>query len=264
MKRKFGFGLTTALHNWWLESVSAPVLNSLGSFFGPIVLVIPLVLYGITAFILLFVDLIGAIGNAIADLFNASDDDEARAFINQNRNNPAALTGLTDNQLVQMINAMLDGPTGDDDENAILILLGALDCSRMTRIVNRVGLSNLQSDIDGPQYDELMILLGNCRIVRFDQWDDDASRLFVNRLSQIEINSLELSEIRQLILNMFRGSCGDDDENAINRIMNFLTRERLHSLIRMPGMSVSEFDDNVDGAEWRTLRTIFNRNGIAA
>ncbi len=61
---------------------------------------------------------------------------------------------------------------------------------------------------------------------------------------------------------MFSGSCGDDDEDAILKLLRCQSRTRLKELVTMPRMSVDDFDDNVDGDQWDDLEALFNANGI--
>src|SRR5262249_37302230 len=104
----------------------------------------------------------------LPDLFNQTDDDDARTRIAGASHEQ--IRDMDENELVSMINAMIDGPTGDDDEDAILKILEAHEdrCERLTRIVNRVGVETLLDNIDGPQWDQLVTLLANCGIISFD------------------------------------------------------------------------------------------------
>jgi hypothetical protein len=71
-----------------------------------------------------------------------------------------------------------------------------------------------------------------------------------------------MASVRQLVLNLFTGSCGDDDERAILKLLGCQSAQRLQQLVGMPRMSVDDFDDNVDGSEWDALEDLFHRNGI--
>src|SRR5262249_15979165 len=59
----------------------------------------------------------------LPDLFNQTDDDDARTRIAGASHEQ--IRDMDENELVSMINAMIDGPTGDDDEDAILKILEA-------------------------------------------------------------------------------------------------------------------------------------------
>jgi len=55
---------------------------------------------------------------------------------------------------------------------------------------------------------------------------------------------------------------GDDDEDAILKLLRCQSRDRLHQLVGMPGTDVGEFDDNFDGDQWDDLESFFAANGI--
>jgi hypothetical protein len=200
------------------------------------------------------------VGGWLADLFNGVGDDNARAQIENA--SPDQIRQIADTELVNLVNAMLDGFTGDDDERCILRIFDALDCQRLSDVVARVGIGALLSAIDGDEWDRLVNRLADCGIIGVDKMDDDASRAFVRNRSDAQLAQLPLSTVRQLILNMFSGSCGDDDEDSILRLLNCQTGARIHQLIAMPGTEVGAFDYNFDGDQWDDLEMLFASHGI--
>jgi hypothetical protein len=227
---------------------------------GSIILAIAAVISAILVAVYGVIVLSKEVGEKIAAIFNATEDDRARERIFAA--SEEEIRGMSDNELVSMLNAMLDGPTGDDDERAILKVLEAFDCEGRIRIVNRVGVGELLDNVDGSEWDRLVNLLADCGIIGIDQLDDDGSRLFVNTRSCSQLGQLSMSSVRQLVLNMFSGSCGDDDENAILKLLRCQSKERLHQLVSMPGTDVGRFDYNFDGSEWDDLESLFAANGI--
>lgn len=190
--------------------------------------------------------------NWLEDLFNSTDDDQAREVINGST--CSQLSALSINSRRQMLQAMIDGPTGNDDENAIARLLECSLCQDVRTLVSQVGgVNTLLDEFQGPEEDRLMLRLKECDLVDFADWDDDVTRRFINRSDSATLNALSLNDIRHLILNMFEGSTGDDDENAIIKLIGSLPCERRQELMRMRDMSYEEFDDEVDGSEWRRL-----------
>lgn len=188
----------------------------------------------------------------LEDLFNGTDDDQARDLINSST--CSQLSALSIEVRRQMLQAMIDGPTGDDDENAIARLLECSTCEDVSTLVSQVGgVDGLLAEFQGSEWDRLMLRLQQCGLVDFTDWDDDVTRQFINRSDCATLNALGLTDIRHLILNMFAGSTGDDDENAIIRLINCLPCERRRELMRMSGMSYDDFDDEVDGSEWDRL-----------
>lgn len=200
-------------------------------------------------------------GELFIGLFNATDDDDARKWVAEAPPEKIRATGLSD--LTNLITAMLDGPTGGDDEVAILKILSSLDCPARNALVNQVGLNWLLSDVDGENWDNLVNLLVECGIISFGQMDDDASRLFVGQHTCVQLSQLSLGSVHQLVLNMFSGSCGDDDEQAILKLIKCQSYSRLHTLVQMPGTDVAEFDWKFDGDEWDELDQVFSAYGLA-
>ncbi len=137
------------------------------------------------------------VAEKIADVFNQTDDDRARDRIFGS--SLEEIRGISDDELVSMIFAMLDGPTGDDDEEAILKILEALDCERRTRVVNRVAVGELLDNVDGSEWDRLVNLLADCGIIGIDTLDDNGSRQFVNTRSCSQLGQLSLGSVRQLV-----------------------------------------------------------------
>lgn len=203
-----------------------------------------------------------AAGRGLLEILNDLESEEIRkaAFaMNCNQINAAS-----DDVLVTMIDEMLRGATGDEDEAAILHLLGCLPTERVRSIVGqRIGVKRILSDFDGEEWDQLMLLLRHHGLVGFQDWDDDASRLFINTNNRSTLNSLSLNDICTLIRNMFSGSCGDDDEQAIIRLLSSIDCARVRQLVSLPGFNVDDFDDNVDGGEWTQLKQLFRHCGIA-
>ena len=167
------------------------------------------------------------------------------------------------NELVAMIFAMMDGPTGDDDERAILKILEAFPCEGRGGSATASASTTCMYNLDGAEWDRLVSLLAECNIIAIDQLDDDGSRQFINTHSCATLGQLALGSVRQLVLNLFSGSCGDDDEQAILKLLRCQSTQRLQQLVAMPGMSVDDFDDSVDGGEWDQLEALFNANGIS-
>lgn len=207
-----------------------------------------------------FAGLAKALNEAFAD---EADDPSESARKTALGMNCSQINAATDQTLISLINAMLDGATGNDDELAILHLLACLPTVRVRSIVFSVGINRLMFDFDGAEWDRLMLLLRHHGLVGFQSWDDDASRLFINSNAPSTLNSLALHDIATLIQNMFRGSCGDDDEQAIIRLLSCLDCGRVRQLVARPGFNVDDFDDNVDGSEWTQLKQLFRNCGIA-
>jgi hypothetical protein len=201
------------------------------------------------------------IGRAIGSFIDwLRDDDRARDEVN-NRSCEELLR-LSDTNLSNLIFRMLDGHTGNSDERTILRMLECLPCDRVTAVVNIVGRGNLLNDFHGDEWDRLMIRLQQCGLARFREWDDDATRRFIGEVDCATINSLSDNDIHQLLFNLFEGTTGNADERAILRMMGCLDCTRISGLVDRPGLSVGDFDDEVDGDEWDRLKRIFRNCGV--
>lgn len=209
--------------------------------------------------IVLFIVLIGI---GIASLIEEAETDEGpRALFNSE---PCSrLNSRPISELVVMIEALSRGPTLDGDEQAILRLFGCLSCGRLAEIWNSDSIhdlgegrisSRLLYDFDGDEFDRLKVRLQECGIMRFSDFDDDATRIFINSNNCTVLSRLSIDDLRQLILNLFEGSTGDDDEAAIIKLIECLPLYAVNQLMSLPGMSFDDFDDEVDGAEWTRLR----------
>ena len=209
------------------------------------------------------ITLLGGLAKALSDAANDDPDPSNIAQAAAISMNCSQVNAASDQVLIGLINPMLDGATGDDDEAAILHLLACLTTPRVRAVVNSVGLNRLLFDFDGAEWDRMMLLLRHHGLVGFQSWDDDASRLFINSNAPSTLSSLSLHDIATLIQNMFKGSCGDDDEQAIIRLLSCIDCGRVRQLVARPGFSVDDFDDNVDGAEWTRLKQLFRNCGIA-
>lgn len=86
------------------------------------------------------------------------DDDDVRAQVKQR--GESGLVAETASKRIRMIQGLLSGMTGDDDESAILTLLRASRAAGdLTVVVDSVSAHSLGSAVDGEEYDTLRQLL---------------------------------------------------------------------------------------------------------
>ncbi len=191
-------------------------------------------------------------------VFNDTDDDLARTWASVQDN----IVASNDEAIKSKIRSLLDGPTGDDDEVALINIFRALPCERAQKISREIGVDLILDNVDGSDWDDLMVVFARCGIVNFTQMDDDASRVFVRVRSCEDLNSLPLDAIAQLVRNMFDGACGDEDERAILQIMRCLSDDALRRLVQLPGVGIGEFDYKFDGDNWDLLEVRFRQAGL--
>ena len=148
-----------------------------------------------------------ALIKALGDWFNDSDDDEAVKIIEQKT--CGQIVEMSDEEVVELFKDMIDGPTTDNDECAMLKVLNCFlhqtgGCDWIKNIVGgQFGTANFHNEFDGVEWDKLMILLQHCNLVTFEEWDDDATRLYVNTTPCATINSLSNDNIRLLLINVY-------------------------------------------------------------
>jgi hypothetical protein len=202
--------------------------------------------------VLCFITIVGAIVEGIGFLVAEAETDEGPRTLFLSA--PCSdLRALSPEDRIAMLRALSDGPTLDGDELAILRLFSCLDCDDLAHIWFAMS-SRLLYDFDGDEWDRLMLLMKDCDIVDFTEFDDDASRAFIHGHDCAVLNRLSNADIRVLLLHMFSGPTEEEDERAIIRLVECLPVDRVADLMRLPGLSYDDFDDEVDGAEWTRLR----------
>jgi len=220
-----------------------------------IVVLIGGIIGGIITIVLGIIDTVVEFFKWVGGLFNDTDDDNARDVIN--RSSCEALRRLSTDRVVEMVNSMLDGFTGNDDERSMLKLFRCLPCDRFEHIVDKFGRSNIEDDFHGSEYDQLRVLMGNCGIISFSSWDDDATRLFIANSECEALRELTVENIMALISNLFAGRTRNNDERAIIRLLGCQFPETVRELVSRPGFSKRDFDRHVDGSEWDLLSQVF-------
>ncbi|MCK6624141.1 MAG: hypothetical protein L6R45_03075 [Anaerolineae bacterium] len=197
--------------------------------------------------------LIGWIGDNIEDWFNDTDDDTARAEIKKSSCNE--IIGKPDPHWIDKFNAMIAGPTGDDDEIAILKVLNCLPCSRVKGVVNSIGVSDLMDEFHDVEWDLLVVRLQECGLVDLAKFDDDATRWFISQTPKAKLAQLSIKDIVALCWNLINGDCGDDDEAAIIRLIDCQHPCKIQKILK-DYISFDDFDSGVDGEEWDELSLI--------
>ncbi|XXY17580.1 hypothetical protein WME88_56065 [Sorangium sp. So ce216] len=189
----------------------------------------------------------------IAEGVNELDDDASRAEISDM--NCASIVAKPDSFWIQSFQHMIDGPTGDEDESAMLKVLKCLPPERCVKVIHAFGLEDFMDEFQGSEFDQLVLRLKECGLLNFSDWDDDATRLFIQNTSKAKLGALSINDIVTLCKNMFSGSCGDEDEAAIIRLISAQDLCKVKKILQSK-ISVDDFDDNVDGEEWDQLSTI--------
>jgi DNA-directed RNA polymerase subunit N (RpoN/RPB10) len=261
LQMKYGLGWTKTVWDWYNEIWKKHARGGTGGLGGAIITFLAMIVMIIGVVLGAILDTIVEFINWLGGLFNDTDDDRARAEIRDMSCDQ--INALADERLNSMTQALLDGPTGDDDEKALIKIVECLGCDRLTGTYwPRFG-SRIQDDTHGTEFDRLRVAMRRCRLVNFSDWDDDATRLFIRNSSCRDLQLLSMDEIKQLTRNMFSGFTGDADERMINKLIDCLDSDTVQRLVEERGFSVSDFNDEVDGSEWSQLVRIFRSKGVS-
>jgi hypothetical protein len=247
---RFGTGITLRIWRWWENFWQQNVENKglgglLLGLFPFFIMIIGVVIFGVIDAIVELGILIVA---GVRSLFYR-DDNEARDVINSSSCDE--LNNLSNDRIIQLVEAMLERNTGNPDESAILRLFRCLSCNRLAQIVEEIGLENIESEFQGVEADELQVVLGICEIIPFNTWSDDASRTFIQDSSCDTLNDLTNVNIVGLINNMLAGTTGNPDEEAILKILECLPCERLRDVVNRLG--VENLISNFGGSQKNDL-----------
>jgi hypothetical protein len=210
--------------------------------------------------VLTFVSIFIAIGDAIAGIFNSTEDDLVREDIRTST--PANLAARSDAELIEMIRKLFDGPTGDDDERAVLRLISSLPCPRVRTLVNAFGIQNFLDEFQGEEYGQLQFMFLSCGLMNLSDLDDDGVRTLINTAGCAGLSGASILVLSELFLRLFDGFTGDEDESAINGIMTCLPTATIRNILRRSGTSWADFEYEMDGAEWTQFVAIMSDKGI--
>jgi hypothetical protein len=202
------------------------------------------------AIVAAIIAIIYGIGKLFEELLTDDRDDRSRELIASM--DCTAIVAVSNGTWINVFRTMIDGPTLDGDEKAMLKVLGCLPSDRVFAIVTHFGLGDFLDEFQGAEFDRLVILLQGAGMLSFSDWDDDATRRFINGTPESTLAELSLDDITQLCRNLFSGSCGDDDERAILRLIRSQDLCKVKRLL-LERISSSTFDDHVDGSEWTRL-----------
>jgi hypothetical protein len=201
------------------------------------------------------------IGALMESLFNGEDDDRAREEI----------AGLSCSDIVARSDQhwrakffdMIDGPTADGDENAMLKVLQCLPDERVRGLVKHFGgLEEFISEFQGDEYDRLALRMQEVGLMDFSDWDDEQAGRFALTANPSHLASMPIRDIVTLCRVLFDGSCGDDDEDAVIRLIRTQSNKKIAEILTQH-IHMDEFDDAVDGEQWDILSGILSHARMA-
>ena len=178
------------------------------------------------------------------------DDDVARAVIHYDLHK-----GVATGKLDVLFDAMISGHTGDADEQAIVKLLK--DRQDYAAALTEDRLKDALSDVDGDEYDELIVALraGRAQMDLADKAykvDDDIARVATAAGLHKQLRTAELIFLKDQLV---QGATGDDDELAILAILND-NRGRVEQILPDTA-SRKELLGELDGEEHDSLLGLY-------
>ncbi|MCE8016539.1 hypothetical protein HOP62_10705 [Halomonas sp. MCCC 1A17488] len=170
----------------------------------------------------------------IKSLFTDDTDDKVRDVIK--RLEQHEINAINDDQLVDMIEKLFDGPTLDEDENAANKVLEALPPSRFSNVVSKLGgLSAIDDEIDGAEWKNTLNIVS------------------------VKGQNLPLNGKLDLIKGLFDTTTYDAEERVIINLVKSMSLDDRWEMLRKPGFSKDDFDDQVDGSEWDELEQLLDK-----
>jgi len=174
--------------------------------------------------------------------------------------------GLTSKQAVLLLKSLISGLCIGDDERAVLLILQSLTAPVFQTTVNKLSLKYIDSGLDGQQWDEFLVLAASRYPAgqNIAVWciatekNDDAARMLVYKAGIKD--KLSYTEWLGVIGALLSGSCGDEDEQAIIKIVKWFATDGKLGLINS-SIGKDAMDSGVDGQEWRTIAGIMNGAG---
>jgi Domain of unknown function (DUF4157) len=195
---------------------------------------------------------------------NNSDDNALEYFNEAKAKN--ALGTLTTEQRYKAIRFLISGSCADDEEQAIIEMLDTAAVADMVSIVTRLGggdvkagVDYLDSGIDGAEWDDLCNRVLSKSPTTSVYMDDDGVRAAV---AAGKHTSASATTKRDWIKQLLDGSCGDDDEAAIIRILGASTPGDVATIV--DGVGYGTLWDKVDGAESMQLTKVLKAKGYFA
>ena len=205
--------------------------------------------------------------NADDNIINALTNEKGQLDVNR------VPTNLTKEQVVKLCKALIDGACVGTDEDAVLFILRRQNHAVFKQAVKELKTDYIDSGLDGIQWDTFLLLcagrypaganLGAYLIA--SEKNDDAARMLITGgegVKKVAMSKLADEEWIGIIKALLSGKCGDDDENAIVRIVYYLVTMKKNAKLIHYAIGPSEMDKGVDGKQWDQIRSIMKKGGF--
>ncbi|MCG8424504.1 MAG: DUF4157 domain-containing protein [Proteobacteria bacterium] len=193
---------------------------------------------------------------------NINADDNAMEYYRKARAE-GALATLTTEQRHKAIQFLVSGSCADDEERAIIEMLDTATVPNMVTIVKQLGngdvakgIDYLDSGIDGAEWNTLCSKVLSKSPETSAHMDDNGVRAAVALSEHIDLNS---EQKQAWITTLMAGSCGDDDEAAIIRIIQSSLPGDVKTIV--DGIGYDKFWSKIDGAESAQMTGVLKDKG---
>jgi len=178
-------------------------------------------------------------------------------MIQRRLQNGAAASGIA----TKLIKGLIETECWDQEEKLIITTILHLDNSDCRALLKVIDLEKFDSGIDGAEWDEFLSVImsklpkgknmGAEKIAQ--EKNDEAARRAVARLWAPGYNIIDQhispQECIGLIKALLSGSCGDDDEDAIVLIVEYMVYKGQKNLINKQ-IGKETMDRGVDWSQW--------------
>jgi uncharacterized protein DUF4157 len=196
---------------------------------------------------------------------DTNSDDNAMEYFKEAKDKKALAT-LTSEQRFKAIRFLIAGSCGDEEEQAIIEMLDTAAVSEMVAIVTRLGsgdvkkgIDYLDSGVDGAEWDELCNRVFSKSPTTSVHMDDDGVRAAVAAGKHV---GASVATKQGWIKQLMDGACGDDDEQAIIRIVSASTSSDVTAIV--DGVGYGNLWDKIDGAESMQFTKVLAAKGYFA
>ena len=124
-----------------------------------------------------------------------------------------------------------------------------MSAARLSRVVRHVNRRRIEKNFHGDEFHQLQILFVEKGIINYASWNDDTTRNFINNSTDENLHELSLEVVATLVRNLFRGKTGDDDEEALIRLIRWISNDTMEALFLIPGLGEEDFRKEIHGKQ---------------
>jgi hypothetical protein len=182
-----------------------------------------------------------------------TDNDDADTIATMMASSPGMLASLNREGKKQLIEALLEGPTGEEDEAAIEAIFDSMTPDDARAVLAEIGAENLADSVDDDRVGRIMVKALD--FTGLDPEDDDSDQIAQSVASNPSVLA-QITEADRLILiqSLFDGPTGPDEEQAaLTILLSAPTGAQLERLVCALGWR--ELDDELGSADIDQITT---------